>query len=402
MSAGCKIRYIAERSVVLKESSAIGKMLRDYGRSEIIVIPRQLKPFKKAQFIYDCITESKASRLFIQSYPDSVEANCAFYALQDNITKYKIDLTDHTFWIGTRFIDYSFEFRPFGCVASMKERGLKREQLFYLPFYPIMNHLEFKGFPKEADGKLVLFSGSDYYKIFDVNDTFFILSKSILDACPNMILLFAGDGDRKSMSEKIEKHQLTGRFIPIGQREDITECFEHCDIYLNTYPFGGGLMTQYAAQMGKPIVNYQTPTTAKAEEFVCQIKQMNISDDSIEALVERVKRLADNAEYRRSYGENIRGCVVTQKLFDNLFVKCMEMNESPLPYSEDVSFKEHHMDIHDKLAYENNTKIYVRNLTKILGFHSIWQNPGFLLDTLLSLVKSNRVFSVLKVRFCHR
>ena len=236
MNCGYKIRYIAERDAVLSEASEIGKLLREYNRSEIIIIPGNLKPFKKTQFIYDKIIETKASRLFIQSLPYAASAVCAFYALPSSIKKYKIDLTDHTFWIGTRFVDYTFEFRSFGCVAATEKRGFKEQQVLYLPFYPIMQRQTFVGFPKEVEGKVILFSGGSYYKIFDVNDTFFIISKALLDACPNVVLLFAGSGDRILLNEKIEQYNLSGRFIPIGQRLDISEVFEHCDIYLKTYP----------------------------------------------------------------------------------------------------------------------------------------------------------------------
>lgn len=41
----------------------------------------------------------------------------------------------------------------------------------------------------------------------------------------------------------------------IGDRHDINEVFKHSDIFLNTYPIGGGLMTQYAAANSKPILS---------------------------------------------------------------------------------------------------------------------------------------------------
>lgn len=52
------------------------------------------------------------------------------------ITRYLINLQDQTFWLGGNAIDYSIEFRPFGASVSMERRGLKREQLLMLPFYP--------------------------------------------------------------------------------------------------------------------------------------------------------------------------------------------------------------------------------------------------------------------------
>lgn len=396
MSLGYRIRYIAFRDVVLKESSSIGKMLRGYGNAEIIVVPSGKKPLENAQFVYDKIMETQATRLFIHTNPTASIASCAFYALPSSITKYKINLTDHTFWIGTRFIDYSLEFRPYGCVASIKQRGLKREQMLYLPFYPIMNRSTFKGFPQEADGKLILFSGGAYYKIFDNNDTYFKLVKAILDANPNMILLFAGAGEEKLLKQKIEQYQLSERFMVIGHRSDITEVFENCDIYLNTYPFGGGLMTQFAAQMGKPIVNYHTSNTALAEEFVCQLKQINISDNTIEGVVARVNRLASSKDFRKSYGAAIQECVVSPDKFNQLFNYCIQHSKSPVSFEETVSFEEHEMHIEDKLAFENSHIEFQRSFIKIFGISSLWECPIFLFNSIVTVIKDNRFLSVVK------
>ena len=39
-------------------------------------------------------------------------------------------------------------------------------------------------------------------------------------------------------------------------RKDISQLFRNCDIYYGTYPLSGGLMCQYAAAFGKPILAY--------------------------------------------------------------------------------------------------------------------------------------------------
>lgn len=400
MSCGYKICYITQREAVLQSTSAIGNMLRNYGSADIIIEPRKLGPFKRAQFIFDTITETNAGRLFIHSSPEAVEANTAFYALPKSIKKYKIDLTDHTFWIGTRFIDYSFEFRPYGGRLSTLHRGIAKDKILHIPFYPIMNRTVFKGFPEKASGKVVMFSGASYYKIFDKDDTFFKLTKAILDACPNIVLLFAGFGDAKVLDAKLKKYELEGRFIPIGHRSDITEVFEHCDIFLNTYPMGGGLMSQYAAQLSKPIVNYATVGTFLVEEFVCQTKQMRISDTNFGAVVERVLRLAGDPIYRRLFGQEIHSCVVTPEMFNDLFAQCMRNGKNPMPYAEEEPFVEYINDLQGKLEIENITKGFQISFVKNLGvFLSLIQRPIFVLDAISSVVKSNRFFSVLKNHF---
>ena len=396
MNLGYKIHYITSSKKIFNETSVIGNLLHDYGRADITVIPSNLNPIEKVQFIYDFCVESEASKLFIHTKPWSVISCCAFYALPKTIIKYKINLTDHTFWIGTRFIDYSFEFRPYGCQLSIHGRGIPPGKVLYLPFYPIMNHIGFQGFPEEADGKLILFAGGDYYKIFDSEDSFFKLSKLLLDSCPNLLLLFAGSGDKLLMENKIEEYGLKNRFIPIGRRTDITEVFEHCDIFLNTYPIGGGLMSQYAAQLGKPIVSYCTSVSTPVEDLVCQKKRIRISSTTFEELVSRVISLAGNATIRREFGDAIRNCVVTSKEFNNLFARCMKNNTTPLSYKDEL-FKIKEYSLKDKIEFENSTKDFHRSIVKILGAASLWYCPDLVFDVIIN----KRFITALLNRFEH-
>ena len=398
MHRGMKIRYITERNGFRASESKIKQMLNQYGKAEIIEIPSNLSYIEKAQYVYDRIAETRASRLFIHSHPSSSYACTAFYALPESIKKYKINLTDHTFWIGTRFIDYSFEFRAFGCVLSANDRGIDRKKLLMLPFYPVMTETPFLGFPKEAEGKVVIFSGANNYKIYGKDDIFFKMTKAILDACPEAIFLYAGTGDANELQAKLEQYELVGRFIPIGYRTDITQVFRHCDIFLNTYPIGGALMLQYAAQLSKPILCYGSETTAGAEDIVCQLKQMSISDRDIPSLVKRAKHLVESPENRRAYGEELRNCVVTPERFNQMFATYLENGVNQLEYSDEVSYKEHTKDIQDKLTYENTTKEFQCRLVKIVGVSSLWQCSSILLTSIIAVVKGNRVMKAFKNR----
>lgn len=396
IAAGYQILYITEKKNFLSRTGAIRKMLEDYGKAVIKVIPNDVSDFCKAQFVYNTIVESGANKLLIQSEPHSAYANTAFYALPKEITRYKINLTDHTFWIGADCFDYSFEFRPFGCTLSNVERGVPSDRLFYMPFYPIMNRTGFKGYPKEVDGKVVLFSGGAYYKVYDKDDTYFKMAKDILDSCYNVIILYAGIGDPQKMKEKIEEYGLQQRFLLLGQRSDITEVFEHCDIYLNTFPFGGGLMSQFAAQLGKPIVNYYTPVTAKVEEFVCQQKDIDISDNTIDSLVERVRRLADNKEERIAFGKQIRSCVITPSEFNQKFENCIRTGVNQIPYNDNTTLEEHLMDINDKLNFDADSKEFAREVSKIMGLKTMTAEPLLFLDAISVLLKGNRVLKAIK------
>jgi hypothetical protein len=396
-----EIIYITERKDFMQRSSAIRTLLEEYGKAIVKVVPTELSEFAKAQFVYDSILLSNSDKLLIHTKPDSISANVAFYAISSKIMRYKINITDHTFWVGAGCLDYSFEFRPFGCTLSALERGVSKDHIFYMPFYPIMNKKQFDGYPKEADGNVVLFSGGAYYKIYDKDDTYFRIVKSILDNCPNVILLYAGIGDSQKMKLKIAEYNMQNRFILLGQRSDITEVFEHCDIYLNTYPFGGGLMSQYAAQLGKPIVNYYTPDTAKVEEFVCQRSFIELSDSSIEGLTARVKDLSESEEARKSLGQRIKACVITPDVFNDKFKSCIETKKNQMPYV-DTSLKEHFMDIKDKLFFDAESKEYAREISKIFRISTIYREPLLFFDAVRCLFKGNRLIKAVKNNYKYR
>lgn len=386
------IIYITEKCNFLSHNSVIRRSLENYGNSEIIVIPKVLMPFEKAQFVYDAIIKTKADKLLIHTAPESVYANIAFYALPHDIKRYKINLTDHTFWIGTGCFDYSFEFRLWGKMISHEKRNVPMERIYVVPFYPIMNHIGFKGFPEIANDKVVILSGGSFYKIFDKDDTFFKLSKSILDACPNAIILFAGVGDIGKMNRKLKMYSLTNRFILLGYRKDITELFENCDIYLSTFPCGGGLMTQYAAQKGKPIVGYYTSTTSRVEEFVCQNKWMELSFNSFEKVIDRMKKLTESEIERRKLGDEIQKCVITSDSFSQIVEKCFDNRYDGLDsYHNKNMVSMHEANSNDKIVYEAINNEFSRALVKVVGLNVVRFVPILFFDAIFNSIK-RRIF----------
>ena len=394
--AGYKVHYITERKGFLSHKSAIRTQLEEGGVKDIIEVPSKLSGMARAQFIYDVIVNSGASKLFMQTNPSAVCPIVAFLALPSNIIRYKINLTDHAFWIGASCIDYSLEFRPRGCVLSEYARGVSHEKIFLLPFYPIVNSTPFGGFPKETDGKILILSGGAFYKVYDENDTFFKLAQGILEHNQNAVILFAGEGDRQRMYEKLQTYSIEKRFILIGQRKDIAEVFKHIDIYLDTFPLGGGLMCQLAAFFSKPILAYSELGSASVEEYVCQTHHTEIAKNSIESVIAESCRLVQDVDYRQKVGKQINSCVVDSEKFNGLFFKTMESSTNQVPYTEKEEWKENPARICDKILYENKEKQYQRSIVKIFGFSALWKCPGFLLDSIGIAIRNNRVLSVIK------
>lgn len=282
--------------------------------------------FERERKLLEIIFEIRPQKVLFHLYPSNVLPLVTFGAFSD-ILKYQINLTDHAFWLGSQAIDYSVEFRNLGCSRSEKLRGLRGDQLLLLPYYPWMEETPFQGFPEQATGKVVLFAGASLYKIEGGNGTFYKIVKRILDNNPQCTMLFAGEGDRRPLLKFIKEYNYENRLILIGERTDIYEVFKHSDIYLNTYPLFGGLMSQYAALLGKPILTYEK---TEVEEVVCTKKNEHFVFDSIDALLAEADKLINDAEYRHKRGDFFKELTLGQDDFRTTFLKTIESNKTQI------------------------------------------------------------------------
>ena len=380
IAAGWEMLYITEFGLEDPRSVRLKKTLEEYPKARIITVPSKKRGMAKAQFAYNAIYDYAPDKLFMHIHPHSVEAVTAFYALPGEIVKYQINLTDHTYWVGAGCFDYSFEFREYGASLSYGERGIAKDHIFLLPYYPMMKEAEFKGFPKKAEGKVKIFSGASFYKIIDENDTFFKLNKAILDANPKAVTLFAGGGDITILNGYIEKYGLQDRFIPIGHRNDVFECFENCDIYLSTYPLFGALMVLFAAHAGRPILALTKSGLGDVEEVVCQKHQEEISCFKIKDLVKEATHLINDIDYRKTRGQAMRNCVISIDEFNLSFKRSIESGKSQYSFTVDPCVKPHSKSIRDKIKLENKTKSIHRYLFANLGITGLFICPGIYLD----------------------
>lgn len=398
IAGGYEILYITEFNLDEPRSKFIKDSLKNYQKAQIETVPKSIKGLSLAEYIYDKICGFHPKRLFMHVHPGAVIPVAAFYALPEDIVKYQINLTDHTFWVGAGCIDYSFEFREYGANLSIQYRKIPRSRILFLPYYPVMKQGNFAGFPQEADDKIKIFSGASYYKIIDENDTFFKLNKAILDANPEAVTLFAGGGDKSVLDALIDKYGLRGRFIPIGQRNDIFECYKHSDIYLSTYPLFGGLMGQYAAHASLPILALEKKGGGVVEEVICQKHQEKITLPDIDKVVAEATRLIKSAEYRNQRGAEMKCCVIDKEEFDHSFRKSLEANQSQYSYAYEPNVKLHYLDINDKLKLINKNKSYQIYLFHKLGCTLLWSYPKIWKDGLSSRIKTSRLGKIWKLK----
>lgn len=319
-----------------KNQLLVVDVLSKYPNITIQKIDKNQSRTAKITDIYNKITSYQASKLFI--HVNTISACLSvLHHLPKEIVRYYINLGDHAYWLGSTAIDYSFEFRSFGAQVSKDMRGLKEEQLLLLPYYPIVDKREFQGFPEVVKDKVIIFSGGDFYKTVDKNDSYWQICYDILTQNPEAIILYANKGinnhGSKLMYDFIKRHQFEERFIPIGFRRDINEVMQHCDIYMGTFPMSGGLMSQHAAVNAKPILQFYPEELFPFEEtesMICYRDQFDISFRDKTEFLEEAKKLIDSTEYRKQQGEKLQKAMITQEEFDTVFEKSLETHLTQL------------------------------------------------------------------------
>ena len=204
-----------------------------------------------------------------------------------------------------------------------------------MPYYPIVTKAEFQGFPAETEEKVVVFTGGEYYKTVDWDNSYWRLVIQLLLDNPSAVVLYAGKGDTDNRDKAIRElaggQNLAKRLIPIGFRTDINEVFAHCDIYMGTSPMSGGLMCQYAAFNSKPILQYYRPDMAannETEQVLDYNGKLNVSFTESKAFLAEARKLIDSEAYRLARGKELHDCLITKEQFDILLKQTIDSNQT--------------------------------------------------------------------------
>lgn len=266
------------------------------------------------------------SKAFIYTLPYDVAGIVAFMNYQGGVERFQINLTDHAFWLGKNAFDYCIEFRDYGAVISKMYRGIEKAKILKLPFTPFVDDtLKFEGFPFEVEGYKVVFSGGGLYKTFDEENTYYRIVRNILSHDDNVIFLYAGFGDDSELKKLMDK--FPGRVWHIEERRDLYQLMEHVYFYLNTYPFLGGLMTQYAALAGKIPVTMCNGDMSSG--FLIDRENCKYRFESIEEMMEEIYKLLDDPEYTEAKGKSLKECVPGKGQFRDALGQILTEHSSP-------------------------------------------------------------------------
>lgn len=368
----------------LKRQELYG-FLKSYPKAQVFCLEQGIQNLKDMDSIYKCIIEYKPQKALLQMKTEDVLGLLPWYILK-GIKRYYIEVTDHSFWLGTKAIDQCITFRNFGYSIALTYRGLKKEQLLIQPFYSTVVDAPFEEIPEHKKDSIKLFSGGRITKIMGENDAFFNLVKRILDAHPNTEFYFAGGGlmnsaARMGHAEKfISRNHLEQRFHLLGQRRDIRAVAERMDVFINTYPFGGGLMCQLAAGCGLPIVIYAANGLCESiEEFLCvrTDEKPRVTFKTEEDFFQEVDRLITDEAYRLKQSERMKKFVLDPEEFQRQLKCTLESEISPIiPVCHEVD-------------YEKRRQINIDTENRILHRY-----PGILLRS--GLLRKKRPFRYLR------
>lgn len=338
IASGKEILYIATLPENYGEYNDILPLLKSKKQIRIKRIPFTRDNWlEKAPELYRIIIEFAPSQMLLHLYPDSLTIP-VLYSLPSSIKTYLINLADQTFWLGAGVIDYCIEFRSFGATVSRERRGIRPEQQLMLPFYPVVDNNLFQGFPKECteEGKVIIFAGSDIYKVLDEKRMFWHLVKRLLDTYSQVVFLFATKSDNMGMDflrHFIKDNHYEGRFIYTKFRPDIDQVLAHTDIYMGTCPASGSLMSQLAARNAKPILQYYYPGTPddETEQAICINESFQISFQDEEAFMHEADRLINDVNYRNAQGKRLQKAMIQPEQFNKALERLLSTNESPFP-----------------------------------------------------------------------
>lgn len=323
ISWGVPFLYITTKSLGSRSTRLIKTMIDNCPLAEIHEVPQGLGIVESARRIHEVVVDYGASKALIQTTSDDVSGVMAWSA-PDEVETFYIDLSDHGFWLGAKAFDYVITFRSNGYNICTQQRGISADKVFVQPFYPVSVSKAFRGMDVNNEDSIKVLSGGRLEKIYGKSDAYFNMIEKVMEQNPEVELYFAGGGafGKLGQTSYIEKQfssrNLQDRIHMLGFRDDIVEVMKHMDLYIGTYPIGGGLMTQIAASQGLPIVQYATEGLSDhVDEFLMTKESRTfLYKNDMEGFLARVRELVTDTNERHRIAEINRQSTLAREDFD--------------------------------------------------------------------------------------
>ena len=309
--------------------------------------------------IQDVILKAKAPKLISHFSAEGALGMSVIYSIS-GIEKYRIVPGDHHYYLGVDGYDHFFEYRQFAIKVAHEERGIPLGKIYKLPYYPIITSFcDFQGFPKETEGKVKILAAGSEYK-FHGSNWFFETSEWILQNHENAVIIFLG-GKSSQIENFIKEKKLEGKFILAGYRKDFVECMKYVDMFLNSYPMGGGLVGLTAINLEKPVISHYEEFNALqnsirsflgAEEVDSPISFKD--DDKLKVYVSRLIK----------EGHRMKSMAQNEEKFTQMLCDYLNGEKSPVNSVTHVScFLEHRRDCYIGLQNDFTPSIlYLLNM----------------------------------------
>lgn len=285
--------------------------------------------------IVDFIISIKPEIIVMHPSASDAIGMSVMYALKD-IKKYYIVPGDHHFYAGMHSADYLIEFRDFGISVSVNERKINPSKIYKLPYYPIIDELsEFIGYPIDVSDKVVFVTAGATYKFLGSN-LIYDIWKRILKY-ENTVIFYMGEpGD--SIKKFVKKEEFNHRFYFLGYRKDFIQCIKNADVFVNSYPYPGALVSQTAARFSKPIVSYSEEKDflgKNIEEMLGGYGRI-LTKTSLDALYNYIDKLSTDRLYRESEGKKAKELLQTKEKFDRGLQRILNNECKTVDYVEEL------------------------------------------------------------------
>jgi len=346
---GKKVVYVTKNNRKSKQP-VLEDILTRYG-AKCEFVPDNVSQVDRARHINNLINKYRPANIFIYITPYDAASVLVFNS-QIETKRIQINLTDHAFWLGRDMFDYCIEFRNYGVTISNKYRLIDIDKLVLLPFYPYIVRKEYKGLPFDSNGKKIILSGGALYKTNSTDNLYYVILDEILSKHQDVVFLYIGSGDTTKLDELVVKYPNRVFWSP--ERDDFFNLLEECYFYINTYPFAGGLMTQYAVAAGK------LPVTLKAnqdaDDILVNQEKLSVFYSDYKELLADVDMMLQNQEYLSEKEKQLKNCLITENIFvsqlDNILqygkndfeIKLQELNVEKLQEDYRLRFADNKAD----------------------------------------------------------